>query len=75
MFPFIESYNKISINENIPVCSNFIDNNIEDLNSQDIIDKYDDEDLDKMKIIEPIVLPGIHSRVFNYLLELFPGFK
>ena len=53
----------------VPILSSFIDDDIEDLNWQDIIDKYDDDDLDKMKIIEPIVLPGIHSRVFKYLLE------
>ena len=52
-----------------PFLYSLIDDDIEKDDWQDIIDKYNDDDLDKEKIKESINLPGINSRVFRYLLD------
>ena len=46
----------------VPILYSFIDDDIDDLSWQDIISKYNDDDLDKDKIREPIVLSGVNSR-------------
>ena len=52
-----------------PILFSFIDGNVSDLSWQDIISNYNDYDLDLEKIKEPIVLTGISSQVFKYLLD------
>ena len=58
-----------NINFLVSILYSFLDYNTEIIDWKDIINNYNDDDLDKLKIEEPIVLSGIHSKVLNYLLD------
>ena len=58
------------INMIVPFLYGYIEDYTEYENWQVIISKYDDNDLDLLRMKKPIILSGINSRVLKYLLGM-----